>query len=127
MVTDLGNRGNGMVPGGRIIHLEGVIEPILPHPERDRLPAHLRTSVCPALCDVDRRPAHRGVRMGERTELEPRIGVVTHRNAIQREPRFVQETRHLRGIVGRKVIREIQVRRAEPTALSRGFHPVSYF
>lgn len=109
VVGDLGDGGDAVVPLAGVIGLEGVVEPVLAHPERHQLAAHGRQRVDAAFCQVDGGAADFRVRMAEGAEAETGVGVVAHRKAVQGHGIVGEEARQFGGSVVVEMVGEVQV------------------
>ena len=85
MIRHLGDRLNRIIPDFGIIGLKGIIEPILPHPERHQRPAKFCQSIQARLRFINRSAAHRWVWIGKRAQLETRISVIAHGQTVQHD------------------------------------------
>ena len=85
MFGDGADAGDFPVPGLAIVQLEIVVEPVLAEPDRHEVGAHGARRVDAALGQIDGLLPHGFIRIREGAELEGRIGVVAHGQAVDRQ------------------------------------------
>ena len=120
VVRNLGDGFGAGVPHRPIVALEGVVEPVLAHPQGHQAPAYFGQRVEAALGQVDSRPTHLGVGIGKGADRKARIGVLAHSELIETHAVIGKDCGQLGRRMGLKMVRIVEVGRIEPTHPSGG-------